>query len=355
MSSGRTLWRSTRNRAKLQHFPGQIGFAFRRAELQLGQSACLSWGLQPLKLQGSKPLDSRYFTSGLKSRPPEGSCRPHAYQLTKALKGALLLTVLCVACVSSTLAATDAKTIMAGVYSQDTSHDATLRATLEIWDKDGHSSKKKFTLLRLGTWGDGKTLLRFTDPAELRGVTLLSINMPGLTDRQWIYTPATERVRSVAPRDRAERFAGSDFTYEDIAERSIDDFTYQMLPEEDVIENRKTFKVVATPVSPDRSQYKMIYYWVAQDIPVILHAEMYDQQGRKVRTMHASGVRKEAGMWGARRTEMDSLLDGTKSLLTFDSLHLNTGLDEALFTPEAMEKSTPAQAESETKADKKSQ
>ena len=145
---------------------------------------------------------------------------------------------------------------MAGVYQQDTSHDATLRATLDVTDKDGHTVRKRFTISRVGSFGNGKTLVRFTDPPELRGVTLLSINQPGVTDRQWIYTPATERVRSVPPRERSERFAGSDFTYEDIAERSLDDFTYQLLPAEDNIENHKTFKVEATPVAPDRSQYK---------------------------------------------------------------------------------------------------
>ena len=44
------------------------------------------------------------------------------------------------------------------------------------------------------------------------------------------------------------------------------------------------------------------------------------------------------GIWGARKTEMHSLLEGTKSVLTVDEIHLNTGLDAALFTPEALEK-----------------
>jgi hypothetical protein len=65
---------------------------------------------------------------------------------------------------------------------------------------------------------------------------------------------------------------------------------------------------------------------------------MYDQEGRKVREMHASGLRKESGIWGARKTEMRSMLDGTKSVLTIDEVHLNTGVDDALFTPEALEK-----------------
>jgi hypothetical protein len=240
----------------------------------------------------------------------------------------------------SVFAAPDAKSIMAAVYRQDTSRDTTLRATMDVKDQDGHTVRKRFTLLRVGTFGDGKTLVRFSDPPELRGVALLSINRPNATDRQWIYTPATERVRSVPPRERSERFAGSDYTFEDIAERSLDDFTYRLLPDEDVIENHKTFKVEATPVAPDRSQYKFIYFWVAQDVPVILHAEMYDLQGRKVREMHASGLKKVSGIWGARKTEMSSLLEGTKTVLTVDEAHLNTGLDENQFTPEALEKPT---------------
>ena len=233
----------------------------------------------------------------------------------------------------------DAKAIMAGVYQQDTSRDATLRATLDVTNADGHTVKKRFTLKRLGSFGNGKILLKFTDPEELRGVTLLSVDQPGQPPQQWIYTPATERARSVAPRERSERFAGSDFTYEDIADHSLDDFTYQPLTAEDKIENHATYKVMANPGTPERSQYKYVYYWVAQDVPCILHAEMYGQDGRKVREMHASGLRKVSGIWGARKTEMRSLLEGTKSVLTVDEIHLNTGLDGASFTPEALEAS----------------
>src|SRR5579863_1876076 len=178
----------------------------------------------------------------------------------KRLNSALLSLAFCASYALPVFGETDAKAIMAGVYQQDTSHDATLRATLDVTDKDGHTVRKKFALARVGSFGNGKTLVRFTDPPELRGVTLLSINEPGITDRQWIYTPATKRVRGVPPRERSERFAGSDFTYEDIAERSLDYFTYQPLAAEDTIENHKTFKILATPVSPDRSQYKFIYY-----------------------------------------------------------------------------------------------
>ena len=259
------------------------------------------------------------------------------FQRGTRLNAVLPALAFCALCALPVFGQTDAKAVLARVYQQDTSRDVTLRATMDVSDKDGHAVRKRFTIRRVGSFGNGKTLVRFTDPADLRGVTLLSINEPGITDRQWIYTPATERVRAVAPRERSERFAGSDFTYEEIAERSLDDFMYQMLPAEDMIEGHKTFKVEATPVAAERSQYKYIYYWVAQDVPCILHAEMYDQEGHKLREMHASGLRKESGIWGARRTEMRTVADGTKTVLTIDEIHLNTGLNEAQFTPEALE------------------
>ncbi len=244
---------------------------------------------------------------------------------------------------SASGATSDAREIMAAVYQQDTSHDTTMRANMEVFDKEGHGKKKRFTLRRVGSAGDSKTLVVFTDPEEIRGVALLSINRQGVSDRQFIYTPATHRVRSVAAQERSGRFIGSDFTYEDIAERVLDDFTYRLLGSDEIIDGHKTYKVEATPVDPGRSQYKFIYYWVAQDVPVILFAEMYDANGQKIRTLHASQLKRESGIWGARHTEMNTAQDGTRTVLTIDGVKFNTGLDEKLFTPEGLEEIHPSE------------
>jgi len=233
-------------------------------------------------------------------------------------------------------AAPDARTIMEGVYQQDKSKDMTLRANLDIFGKDGKGQKKKFVLKRIGGLGDSKTLLTFTDPAEIKGVTLLSVTRKGAPDQQWLYTPAIQRVRSIATRERTEPFAGSDFTYEDIAERVLDDFTYKMLSDGEDMQGHKTYKIEVIPVTPDKSQYKYVYVWVGQDVPVILAAEMYDQNGKKVREFHATGLKKVNGITGARHQEMISPLENTRTVLTIDDAQFNTGLDEKLFTPEAM-------------------
>jgi outer membrane lipoprotein-sorting protein len=213
-----------------------------------------------------------------------------------------------------------------------------MKANFQVYDNQGHNTKKEFILRRLGSPGDSKAEVVFTNPKEIRGVVLLSINQPGISERQYVYTPATQRVRSVVPQERSARFIGTDFTYEDIGERVLSEYTYRTLGDNEVIDGHKCFKVEATPVDASRSQYKVVYIWVAKDVPVILFAEMYDAQGQKVRVLHATDLKREGGIWGARRTEMRTVADGTRTVLTIDSVKFNTKPDEKLFTPEGLGK-----------------
>lgn len=264
------------------------------------------------------------------------SASRRAVGLVNALLASLIL---CAFITVPAFGDTDARKSLSGVYEQDTSHDMTMRAVFDIYDAAAHKTTKKFLLFRLGSPGDSKTLVRFTDPAEIRGVTLLSYNHKGDTDRQWLYIPATQRTRSVTPRERSEKFAGTDFTYEDVEERVLDDFDYRLLSDDETMDGHKTYKIEATPVDASRSQYKYVYYWVAQDVPVILHAEMYDQDGKLVRELHASALKRASGIWGARHVEMRSLGENTRTVLTIDEVKFNQNLDEKLFTPESMENS----------------
>ncbi len=244
-------------------------------------------------------------------------------------------------------AATDpsARKIMEGVYSQDTSHDITMKANFQVFDNKGNSSKKEFVLRRLGSPGDSKTLVVFTAPKEIKGVALLSINQPGANDMQYVYTPATQRVRSIVLQERSARFIGTDFTFEDIGDRVLDDFNYSLISDAETIDGHKCSKVEATPIDSSRSQYKFVYYWIAKDIPVIVYAEMYDAQGREVRILHATDLKKAGGVWGARHTEMRTLTDGTRTVFTIDEVKFNTKPDEKLFTPEGLaDSSGPAPA-----------
>jgi hypothetical protein len=234
--------------------------------------------------------------------------------------------------------AQDARKIMDAVYKQDNSRDATWRARLDVYDKQGKVRSKKFSLRKLGSLGNSKTLARFTDPPEVRGVGLLTYNQTGVGDRQWLYTPAIQRTRRIAPQERARKFLGTDFTNEDMAERVLDDYIYKLIGEGEVIEGRKTWKIEARPVAADRSQYSYVYLWVPMDVPYTVLAEMYDKAGQRVRVMKASALEKISGIWVARQVEVSTPVDGTRSVMIVEEIKFNSGLKEDLFTQQALEK-----------------
>lgn len=256
------------------------------------------------------------------------------------LKPAMLVGLCAAMCFSAGAfaagGATDARKIMEDVYRQDASPDIIMKASFQVFDNQGHSAKKDFLFRRIASPGESKTLVVFTAPKEIRGVALLSIDEQGAQERQYVYTPATQRVRSVVEQERSASFIGTDFSFEDIGEHALDDFSYRMIDDTETVDGHKCYKLEARPTDASRSQYKYIYYWVAQDVPVILFAEMYDAQGRKVRVLHATDLKRAGGVWGARYTEMRTVADSTRTVLSISDVKFNTRPDEKLFTPEGL-------------------
>lgn len=281
---------------------------------------------------------ARLSANGIGENSPRYFLSLEAEEVRMRRKRLVVACVLLFAMVTLTMTAADVRKIMEAVYHQDTSRDATWRAVMEVTDKKGTVRRKRFSFRRLGSLGNSKTLVRFTDPPDVRGVGLLSINIKGTADRQWMYTPAIQRIRRIAPQEKSRRFLGTDFTHEDMAERVLDDFEYRMLSESDAIDGHKTYKIEAKPVAPNRSQYKYIYLWVPQDIPYVIHAEMYDQRGQLVRVFHASALEKISGIWVAKRVEMSTPSEKTKTILLIEDIRFNVGLKDDLFTPQAVEK-----------------
>ena len=85
-----------------------------------------------------------------------------------------------------------------------------------------------------GAHGDSRMVLRFTAPPEVKGVALLVVNHPDRASDQWMWTPGIERDRRIALQDRSTRFFGTDFSFEDMEERDVDQYDYTLLGDDNV-------------------------------------------------------------------------------------------------------------------------
>jgi hypothetical protein len=230
----------------------------------------------------------------------------------------------------------DARQILQKVYEQTDFRSLEMRASLVIYDRQGHSEKKEFLYRHIHTNLGSKTRVDMIAPAEEKGVVLLTIQQQGLPDNSYVYAPAIDRVRSLGTQDRSARFLGSNFIFDDFADRNPGDFTYRFMGDSEKIDGHETYKIESRPIERGSSPYAYVYLWVAKNAPVIVYAQMYTAPGVLTRVLHATDLRHEGGAWGMRRIEVCTEVDDTRTVLAVQSVKINPYLDDAVFSSQSL-------------------
>ncbi|GAA6184008.1 outer membrane lipoprotein-sorting protein [Aliiglaciecola sp. NS0011-25] len=82
----------------------------------------------------------------------------------------------------------------------------------------------------------------FTEPAGLRDTSFLSHDNSASQDQNWLYLPATDRVRKLPSSSRGDYFMGTDLSYGDIKDNfkfALEDWDFSL--GESIVENGKTY------------------------------------------------------------------------------------------------------------------
>ena len=205
---------------------------------------------------------------------------------------------------------------------------------LQVFDAKGKVSDKRWSFERLGSHGNSKAVLRFTAPAEVKGVALLVVNHPDRASDQWMWTPAIERDRRIALQDRSTRFFGTDFSFEDLEERDVDQFDYTPAGD-DVVDGSACWKIESRPKESKSSQYTKSVVWIRKDTYAFARFENYVKD-QVVRRLNYSDIQNVQGVWTARQMDMADLRRGSRTRLTLDKLAYNVPLKDEDFTLQAI-------------------
>jgi outer membrane lipoprotein-sorting protein len=239
-------------------------------------------------------------------------------------------TILLLAAFAWPLAAQDAREIMQESQRRGRANSERYEGVLEVTTADSKVTRKSWQSWRLGAYGNSKAVIRFTAPAEVKGVALLVINHPDRSSDQWMWTPAIGRDRRIALQDRSTRFFGTDFSFEDLEERDVDQYDYRLTGEEP-IEGVPCWRIEARPRQGKTSQYTLSRIWVRKDnyVPAQYENFVKDQPVRRLRQMDIQNVQ---GIWTARTLEMTDLRRKSRTVLRLEKLEYNIPLKEDEFT-----------------------
>jgi hypothetical protein len=228
----------------------------------------------------------------------------------------------------------DARTLL--MEAQRRSHVASVRyeGVLLTSNDAGASSEKHWRFERIGPYGESKILIRFLSPAEVAGVAILILNHREGPSGLWMWTPATGRERSIATENRETRFFGTDFSFEDLEERDVDQYDSKLLGDAS-LDGAACWRIECRPIRGNASQYTHSRLWLRKDDYVVAQLENF-QGTTLVRRIVNRDVRKVQGIWTPHLIEISQPARRTRTVLRLEKLEYNIALDEAAFTVEAL-------------------
>jgi len=231
-------------------------------------------------------------------------------------------------------AADDARQIVEESQRRGRVNSQQYEGVLEVIAANNKVSKKTWQFERLGSYGNSKAIIRFTAPAEVKGVALLVVNHPERSSDQWMWTPAIGRDRRIAPQDRSTRFFGTDFSFEDLEERDVNQFDFRLLGEE-AIDGAACWRVESKPKESKSSQYTSSRVWIRKDNYVPVQYENFAKD-TLVRRMREKEIENIQGIWTARQLEMTDLRRNSRTMLKLENVRYNVPLQEDEFTVQAL-------------------
>jgi hypothetical protein len=234
----------------------------------------------------------------------------------------------------SPLFAQDARQIVEESQRRGRANSQRYEGVLEVIAANNKTSKKSWTSDRIGSYGDSKSVIRFTAPAEVKGVALLIVNHPDRASDQWMWTPSIGRDRRIALQDRSTRFFGTDFSFEDLEERDVNQYDYKLTGEES-IDGAPCWRIEARPRENRSSQYTLTRMWIRKDNYVAAQYENFVKD-QIVRRLHQTDIANVQGIWTARTLEMTDLRRNSRTILRIEKLQYNIPMKDEDFTVQAL-------------------
>jgi hypothetical protein len=241
------------------------------------------------------------------------------------------------------------------MQDRNTGADSRMTLRMKLSDRRGRVRERVLELTTLRgrsapgapkTAPDGdRLLIRFTYPNDIKGTSFLVWEHPDADDERFLYLPALGRVRRIAGSETQDSFVGSDFTYEDIGGRELDDYTYAFAGADG---ENAAWTPSSGPPRPawrlesrlkDKSgQFPRVVSLVLKDSFVVVQADVYNRRDERQKVYQVRRLEQVEGIWTVMDSEMTNALEKSKTELLVEGADYNVGLKEQDFSRRELER-----------------
>jgi len=237
------------------------------------------------------------------------------------MKKLLLLTTL-----TASLFAISSQDVAKKSYDVISGYKSSLsKTTMILKNAQGVENIRKLEMKKIEGEDGDKSLLNFLYPEDLKGTKLLSFEVIGGDDKQWLYLPSLKRTKRISSRNKSGSFMASEFSYEDISSQNYKNYSYSGEAEEVTKDGVTYYKVTRTPIDVN-SGYSKQMVWVDKSNFLAKYGEYYDKQNRLLKKIHFSEYKVIDGIQRIVKIEIENIQNGKSSSLTWDEDMIDAGI-----------------------------
>ena len=210
---------------------------------------------------------------------------------------------------------------------------------LTLVKKNGDKRERKMVSWAMDEGKDTKKIMFFTYPGDVKGTGFLTwdYDQAGKEDDKWLYLPAMKKTRRISgSSSKTDFFMGTDFTYDDMGGRNVDEDKHTLLREESR-DGHKCWVVESIPVDAHEI-YSRKLTWIRQDCDCGVYVEYYDKLNKLHRVLTVQDLQKVEGYWTVMKMEMRNVQSGHSTQITVTGPKYDIKVDKSLFTVAKLEK-----------------
>jgi len=214
--------------------------------------------------------------------------------------------------------------------------------SITLVDKNGKTRNREIASYTMKEGTTDKTVLVFKTPRDVAGISYLSFDYPDKADGStvdsdsWIYLPAMKKVRRISGSSKDDDFQGTDFTYDDLGNRSLSKDDFAILGSEKV--NGADCWILEAKAKDSKAKVSRRVTWVDKKTYVTHKGEYYDKQNRLQKTLTCENIKQIKGYWSTQKMTMTNVQSNHKTIYEVKDLKYDEDVNASYFTVSALER-----------------
>lgn len=234
----------------------------------------------------------------------------------------------------------DASQIMGKSRDQTITGSLSATVVLTITEKGGSTRSRTISMMTK-SYADGleKRIIRFIEPADVRGTSMLVVDNKNSADEMWIYLPALKKTRRIVTSEKGKSFMSSEFSNADMSSPAVSDFTHKHLEKSGT---NNQWIIESIPVNEDKADeygYSKKISYISIDKSQVQKMEFYNFDNELFKVIEIKSVFPLGdGKYMVKNMVASNLNTNRKSEILFSNINEGVKIDDSNFTIQNLER-----------------